>query len=166
VSYYEIFFNILICSHSRHALTTSVEYCTKPQADKVQEVALLVLALQQCPELSQKTKNRVRKNTYTWHLKIKLSPSAAASAKQMCLQKTLKTLSTKRRDAGNVFYSQGSAIANDLSPRRVLVSGTTHVTLPDDRSWRLASRTSWHSSDKYGRAVPCIALNIMSSRSA
>jgi len=74
-------------------------------------------------------------------------------------------LSTKHRDAGGVFYSQGLATANGLPSSHILVSGTTHTTLPDDRSWQLASGTSWHSSDKYGIDVSCNAFNIIFSSS-
>jgi len=99
------------------------------------------------------------KNIYT--LRLKQSPSAAASTKQMCLQKTLKRDNlTRRRDAGNMFHSREAATANDLLPSHVLVSGTTHVNLPDDHSRRLMSGTGWHLSDKYGGAVPCSDLNM------
>jgi len=62
-----------------------LEYCTKLQAHKIQAGAPLVLTLQlqQCPELPQVDEESC-KEIYTAP-RNKLSPSAAASAKQMCL---------------------------------------------------------------------------------
>jgi len=42
-------------------------------------------------------------------------------------------LSNDRSEAGSLFQSRGPATSNDLSPRRVLDHGMTHVMAPDER---------------------------------
>jgi len=55
-------------------------------------------------------------------------------------------------EAGNLFQSRGPATSNDLSPRRVLYHGMTHVLAPDHRRRRLASGTDLHASER----VSCV----------
>jgi len=52
-----------------------------------------------------------------------------------------------RSEAGSLFQSRGPATSNDLSPRRVLDHGKTHVMAPDERRRRLASGADLHASD-------------------
>jgi len=70
-------------------------------------------------------------------------------------------LSDDRSEAGSLFQSRGPATSNDLSPRRVLDHGMTHVMAPDERRRRLASGADLHGSDseRYDGAQPCGDLN-------
>ena len=43
-----------------------------------------------------------------------------------------------------MFQGRGLTTSNDLSPRRVLDHGMTHVVVPDERRWRLASGSDLH----------------------
>lgn len=62
-----------------------------------------------------------------------------------------------------MFHRRKLATANNLSQSRVLLSSTTHGNVPDDRSPRQTSGTSWHSLDKYGEAVPCSDLKLINT---
>ena len=70
-------------------------------------------------------------------------------------------LSNGHSEAGSLFQSRGPATSNDLSPRRVLDHGMTHVMAPDERRRRLASGSDLHASERYDGAHPCsVDLNI------
>ena len=58
-------------------------------------------------------------------------------------------LSDDCSEAGSLFQSRGPATSNDLSPRRVLDHGMTHVMAPDERRRRLASDADLHASERY-----------------
>jgi len=69
-------------------------------------------------------------------------------------------LSDDRSEAGSLFQSRSTATSNDLSLRRVLNHGMTHVMVPDKRRWRLASGADLHASQRYDGVQPCSDLNI------
>ena len=45
--------------------------------------------------------------------------------------------------------SRGLATSNDLSPKRVLDHGMTHMMATDERRRRLASGADFHASERY-----------------
>jgi len=68
-------------------------------------------------------------------------------------------LSEDRIEAGSLFQSRSPATSNDLSPRRVLDHGMTHVMVPDEWRWRLTSGAVLHASERYDGAQHCSDLN-------
>jgi len=57
-------------------------------------------------------------------------------------------LTDDRSEAGSLFQSHGPVTSNDLSPRRVLDHGVTHVMAPDERRRRLVSGADLHASKR------------------
>jgi len=57
-------------------------------------------------------------------------------------------LSDDRSEADSLFQSRGPATSNDLSPRRVVDHGMTHVMVPDERRWRLVSGADLQASER------------------
>jgi len=72
--------------------------------------------------------------------KLSLPPQPRSNGR--AFNRRLKqVLSSKRNATGGTLHIRGPTTANDLSPTRVLVHGTTLANMSDDHNRRLASCT-------------------------